>query len=52
MAAATLACALPGRTTVSGGACHRTSFPDFTTVLRSMGARITTRAQSTEGVSP
>jgi len=52
MAAATLACALPGRTTVSGGGCHRTSFPDFTTVLRSMGARITTRAQNTEGVRP
>ncbi|MCQ8831567.1 3-phosphoshikimate 1-carboxyvinyltransferase [Streptomyces malaysiensis] len=41
MAAATLATCLPGRTTVSGGACHRTSFPDFAEVQRAVGARIT-----------
>lgn len=40
MAAATLAVSLPGRTTVSGGACHRTSFPDFADVQRAVGARI------------
>ncbi|MEU1465222.1 3-phosphoshikimate 1-carboxyvinyltransferase [Streptomyces sp. NPDC005727] len=40
MAAATLAMSLPGRTTVSGGACHRTSFPDFADVQRAVGARI------------
>ncbi|MGA5702110.1 3-phosphoshikimate 1-carboxyvinyltransferase [Peterkaempfera bronchialis] len=40
MAAATLAMSLPGRTTVSGGACHRTSFPDFAEVQRAVGARV------------
>ncbi|OKI01907.1 3-phosphoshikimate 1-carboxyvinyltransferase [Streptomyces sp. CB02923] len=40
MAAATLAGCLPGRTTVRGGACHRTSFPDFADVQRAVGARI------------
>jgi 3-phosphoshikimate 1-carboxyvinyltransferase len=40
MAAATLAAALPGRTTVLGGGCHRTSFPDFVAVLHAIGARI------------
>lgn len=40
MAAATLAATLPGRTTVLGGGCHRTSFPDFVDVLRAVGARI------------
>ncbi|MFF2134875.1 3-phosphoshikimate 1-carboxyvinyltransferase [Streptomyces sp. NPDC058193] len=40
MAAATLATVLPGRTTVSGGACHRTSFPDFAGVQRAVGVRI------------
>lgn len=41
MAAATLAMRLPGRTTVTGGACHRTSFPDFAEVQRAVGATIT-----------
>jgi 3-phosphoshikimate 1-carboxyvinyltransferase len=41
MAAATLAASLPGRTTVLGCACHRTSFPDFAEVLRALGVRIT-----------
>ncbi|MFJ8333336.1 3-phosphoshikimate 1-carboxyvinyltransferase [Streptomyces sp. NPDC094437] len=41
MAAATLATSLPGRTTVCGGACHRTSFPDFAAVQRAVGATIT-----------
>ncbi|MFG2813317.1 3-phosphoshikimate 1-carboxyvinyltransferase [Streptomyces sp. NPDC048410] len=41
MAAATLATRLPGRTIVSGGACHRTSFPDFAEVQRAVGATIT-----------
>ncbi|MDN5929748.1 MAG: hypothetical protein L0I24_01540 [Pseudonocardia sp.] len=41
MAAATLASALPGRTTIQGGACHRTSFPEFTAVLCSTGVTIT-----------
>ncbi|KPI10570.1 3-phosphoshikimate 1-carboxyvinyltransferase [Actinobacteria bacterium OK074] len=40
MAAATLATCLPGRTTVSGGACHRTSFPDFVDVQRAVGVRV------------
>ncbi|MFI0977551.1 3-phosphoshikimate 1-carboxyvinyltransferase [Streptomyces sp. NPDC021093] len=40
MAAATLAGCLSGRTTVRGGACHRTSFPDFADVQRAVGARI------------
>ncbi|MGW6012000.1 3-phosphoshikimate 1-carboxyvinyltransferase [Streptomyces sp. NPDC055210] len=40
MAAATLATALPGRTTITGGACHTTSFPGFTAVLRAVGAAI------------
>ncbi|MFF0486044.1 3-phosphoshikimate 1-carboxyvinyltransferase [Streptomyces sp. NPDC004435] len=40
MAAATLAVSLPGRTTVLGGGCHRTSFPDFADVQRAVGARI------------
>nr|WSZ99926.1 3-phosphoshikimate 1-carboxyvinyltransferase [Streptomyces sp. NBC_00857] len=40
MAAATLGMRLPGRTTVHGGACHRTSFPDFGDVQRAIGARI------------
>ncbi|GHA26957.1 3-phosphoshikimate 1-carboxyvinyltransferase [Streptomyces tauricus] len=40
MAAATLATALPGRTTITGGACHTTSFPGFTDVLRAVGAAI------------
>ncbi|GHH86824.1 3-phosphoshikimate 1-carboxyvinyltransferase [Streptomyces sulfonofaciens] len=40
MAAGTLAMCLPGRTTVWGGACHRTSFPDFAEVQRAIGARI------------
>ncbi|MFH8469470.1 3-phosphoshikimate 1-carboxyvinyltransferase [Streptomyces sp. NPDC017991] len=40
MAAATLATALPGRTTITGGACHSTSFPGFTAVLRAVGAAI------------
>lgn len=40
MAAATLAMGLSGRTTVTGGACHRTSFPDFADVQRAVGARI------------
>ncbi|GAA3302797.1 3-phosphoshikimate 1-carboxyvinyltransferase [Dactylosporangium vinaceum] len=41
MAAATLAGALPGRTTVLGGACHRTSFPGFAAALRAAGAVVT-----------
>ncbi|WP_254885468.1 3-phosphoshikimate 1-carboxyvinyltransferase [Streptomyces sp. NA02950] len=41
MAAATLAMSLPGRTTVLGGGCHRTSFPDFAEVQRAVGADIT-----------
>ncbi|MEV7422024.1 3-phosphoshikimate 1-carboxyvinyltransferase [Streptomyces sp. NPDC091212] len=40
MAAATLGMCLPGRTTVRGGACHRTSFPGFADVQRAVGARI------------
>ncbi|WP_225891355.1 3-phosphoshikimate 1-carboxyvinyltransferase [Streptomyces dioscori] len=40
MAAATLATALLGRTTITGGACHTTSFPGFTAVLRAVGAAI------------
>ncbi|MFJ8934149.1 3-phosphoshikimate 1-carboxyvinyltransferase [Streptomyces sp. NPDC102365] len=40
MAAATLATALPGRTTITGGACHTTSFPGFTAALRAVGAAI------------
>ncbi|MFF0746729.1 3-phosphoshikimate 1-carboxyvinyltransferase [Streptomyces sp. NPDC004111] len=40
MAAATLAGCLPGRTTVRGGACHRTSFPGFADVQRAVGARV------------
>ncbi|MEV5880550.1 3-phosphoshikimate 1-carboxyvinyltransferase [Streptomyces sp. NPDC052101] len=41
MAAATLAVSLPGRTTVSGGACHHTSFPGFADTQRAVGATIT-----------
>ncbi|MFF3906399.1 3-phosphoshikimate 1-carboxyvinyltransferase [Streptomyces sp. NPDC001848] len=41
MAAATLAVSLPGRTTVLGGACHRTSFPGFADAQRAVGATIT-----------
>ncbi|MFE0803645.1 3-phosphoshikimate 1-carboxyvinyltransferase [Streptomyces sp. NPDC058812] len=40
MAAATLASALPGRTTIVGGACYRTSFPEFAEVQRAVGVRI------------
>ncbi|AIA00929.1 3-phosphoshikimate 1-carboxyvinyltransferase [Streptomyces noursei] len=45
MAAATLATSLPGRTTVHGGACHHTSFPDFADVQRAVGARIVEDSQ-------
>ncbi|WP_078876111.1 3-phosphoshikimate 1-carboxyvinyltransferase [Streptomyces sp. 769] len=45
MAAATLAMCLPGRTTVRGGACHHTSFPDFADVQRAVGARIVEDSQ-------
>ncbi|MGG2461419.1 3-phosphoshikimate 1-carboxyvinyltransferase [Streptomyces sp. RGM 3693] len=45
MAAATLAMRLPGRTTVHGGACYHTSFPDFADVQRAVGARIVEDSQ-------
>ncbi|MHC0429697.1 3-phosphoshikimate 1-carboxyvinyltransferase [Streptomyces sp. O3] len=48
MAAATVAMSLPGRTTVLGGGCHRTSFPDFVGVQRAVGARIHEDTENTE----
>lgn len=40
MTAATLGCALPGRTTVLGGVCHTTSYPDFVEAMATIGADI------------
>ncbi|PRY36792.1 3-phosphoshikimate 1-carboxyvinyltransferase [Umezawaea tangerina] len=45
MAAATLAMAVPGTTRVTGGACHRTSFPGFVEVQRHVGASVTEEAR-------
>lgn len=40
MAAATLATALPGATTVLAGTCHDTSYPQFSTAMRALGYTI------------
>lgn len=40
MTAATLGCALPGRTTVLGGVCHTTSYPGFVEDMAAIGADI------------
>lgn len=40
MTAVTLGCALPGRTTVLGGACHTTSYPGFAEDMAAIGADI------------
>jgi 3-phosphoshikimate 1-carboxyvinyltransferase len=37
MAAAALACALPGRTRILGGECYQTSFPEFSEKMRYLG---------------
>lgn len=40
MTAATLAATLPCRTLVESGTCHRTSFPEFVTVMNALGLNI------------
>jgi 3-phosphoshikimate 1-carboxyvinyltransferase len=40
MTAATLAATLPCRTLVESGTCHRTSFPEFITVMNALGLNI------------
>jgi len=40
MAAAVLACSMPGRTKILGGECYRTSFPEFPEKMRYLGLAV------------